>query len=350
MQPTDHIIWNADPIAFEIGPIQMPFSISIFGIVAAFVIMYFWFRSMMPEDLPESEKPEIPMWKFWGVIIASLVLGQLIFLILPSPTFSEIGPIRPHWYGILFASAFIVGFFITRRIFMDAGRNPEEVEQLVTYIIIATIIGARLGHVLFYDFGYFSRHPLEIFLPFRFEPTFEFTGFRGLASHGAAAGILIAMYLFARNMRKMSFLWLADRVVVAVAIGGAFIRTGNFFNSEIVGQPSELPWAVVFTRIDMIPRHPTMLYEALLCLAVLAVLWTVYRYYENSPPEGSLFGLFLTLLFGGRFFLEFTKIAQAEFASDWLFNMGQWLSIPLVGAGIWLLWKKVDWKKRKARS
>ena len=157
------------------------------------------------------------------------------------------------------------------------------------------------------------------------------------------------MYLFARKMRKMSFLWLADRVVVAVAIGGAFIRTGNFFNSEIVGQPSELPWAVVFTRIDMIPRHPTMLYEAVLCLAVLAVLWAVYRHYENSPPEGSLFGLFMTLLFGGRFFLEFTKIAQAEFASDWLFNMGQWLSIPLVvgsskgGAvmvkGMWTIWE-----------
>ena len=346
MQPTDHFVWEADPIAFELGPFEMPFPISILGIVAGIVLIYFGLQKIMPEDQPRDEKLDVPAWKFWGVIIGSLVLGQIVFLVLPSPTIETIGPIRPHWYGILFASAFVAGFFITRRMFQDAGRKPEEVEQLVTYVIIATIIGARLGHVLFYDFAYFSQHPLEIFLPFRFDPEFEFTGFRGLASHGAAAGILIAMYLFAKRKRKMSFLWLADRVVVAVAIGGAFIRTGNFFNSEIVGQPADLPWAVVFTRIDMLPRHPTMLYEALLCLAVLGVLWMVYRKYHTDPPEGSLFGIFLTLLFGGRFLLEFTKIPQAEFASNWLFNMGQWLSLPLVAAGVWLIWKKVRWGKK----
>ena len=146
----------------------------------------------------------------------------------------------------------------------------------------------------------------------------------------------------------MSFLWLADRVVVVVAIAGAFIRTGNFMNSEIVGQPTEVPWAVIFSRIDMLPRHPTQLYEALLCVLVFGILWKVYHSYRKSPPEGSLFALFLTTLFTGRFLLEFTKMEQAAFAADWVFNMGQWLSIPLIAIGIWLMIKKVEWSQPRA--
>lgn len=335
MQNTDHLVWNVDPAAFDLGTIQLPFPVAIWGVVAAFVFIYFGYQKLVPDDLPANKEPDIPQLKFWGMILGSLVLGQLIFLVLPSPTISEIGPIRPRWYGILFAGSFLVGFWLTRRMFIHAGRDPLEVDQLLTYVLIATVVGARLGHVIFYDLMFYLRHPAEILAIWH----------GGLASHGAAVGIIIAMYLFAKKKNDMSFLWLADRVVVVVAIAGAFIRTGNFMNSEIVGEPTDMAWGIIFSRLDMVPRHPTMLYEALLCILVFGILWKVYYAYKKNPPEGSLFSLFLTLLFSGRFLLEFTKIDQAEFAREWMLNMGQWLSIPLVAFGLWLMIKKVNWQK-----
>ncbi|MCW9708655.1 prolipoprotein diacylglyceryl transferase [Fodinibius salsisoli] len=347
MQASDYLVWSADPIAFSIGPIDLPFPLAIWGLVAAAVLIYFGYQKLVPEDLPAGKEPEIPAWKLWGMVIGSFIIGQLIFLLLPSPTINEIGPIAPRWYGFLFASAFAVGFILTRKMFEHASRDPLEVDQLFLYVMLATIIGARLGHVLFYDPSYYLRHPGEIIAIWH----------GGLASHGAAIGILIAMYLFARKQANMSFLWVADRVVVVVAIAGAFIRTGNFVNSEIIGQPTELPWGVIFekapglTSIERtVPRHPTMLYEALLCIAIFALLWVIYKRYRNRPPEGALFGTFLALLFGGRFFLEFTKINQAAFAGTWAINMGQWLSVPLILVGIWLLAKKVNWNKTEASS
>ncbi|MGD8425975.1 MAG: prolipoprotein diacylglyceryl transferase [Balneolaceae bacterium] len=333
---SDFFVWNADPVAFDLGTIHMPFPIAIWGLLAAFVFIYFGYQKLVPENIPTQKEAEVESWKLWGLIIGSFVLGQLIFLVLPSPTISQIGPIQPRWYGFLFASSFIVGFWLTRRMFLDGGRPVEEVDQLLTYMIIATVVGARLGHVIFYDLMYYLRHPAEIIAIWH----------GGLASHGAAIGIIIAMYLFVRKKNNMSFLWLADRVVVVVAIAGAFIRTGNFFNSEIVGKPSNLPWAIIFPRAHVmpndVPRHPSMLYEAILCIAVFALLWIIYKRYKNNPPEGSLFGTFLVLLFGGRFFLEFFKVQQAHFATG-IINMGQWLSIPLIAIGIWLIFKKVNW-------
>lgn len=340
MQQSDYLVWNADPVAFDLGTIHLPFPIAIWGIVAALVFIYFGYQKLVPEQSSQKEEPQVAQWKVWGLIIGSFVLGQLIFMVLPSPTISEIGPIQPRWYGFLFASSFVVGFLLTRKMFADAGRDPLEVDQLLTYVIIATVLGARLGHVIFYDLMYYLRHPAEIIAIWH----------GGLASHGAAIGILIAMYLYVQKKKDMSFLWLADRVVMVVAIAGAFIRTGNFINSEIVGQPSDLPWAVIFTRLDMVPRHPTMLYEALLCLVVFGILGWIYYHYKKSPPEGAMFSVFLTVLFTGRFLLEFTKIDQAAFASDWVINMGQWLSVPLIVFGIWLMVKKVDWKKPQKTS
>lgn len=334
MQSTDYFVWDTDPIAIDIGTLSLPFPVSIYGIILAFVFIYFGYRKLVPDNLPAGKEPEISPWKFWGLILGSLVLGQIIFLILPSPTITEIGPIQPRWYGFLFASSFVVGYFIARYMFAQAGRKVEEVDRLLTYVLIATVIGARLGHVIFYDIAFYLRHPAEILAIWH----------GGLASHGAAIGIIIAMYLYVKNTRGMSFLWLADRVVVVVALAGAFIRTGNFMNSEIVGEPTDLPWAIVFSRLDMVPRHPSMLYEVLLCLIVFALLWKIYTYYDKKPPEGSLFGIFLTVLFTGRFLIEFTKIDQAEFASDWAINMGQWLSLPLILIGIWLIVKKVNWQ------
>ncbi len=243
---------------------------------------------------------------------------------------TEIGPLALRWYGLLFAASFIAGYVIERKLFFDAEREEQEVESLLTYVLIGTVVGARLGHVLFYDpWFYFVERPDQILAIWN----------GGLASHGGAVGILIAMYLYTKKREDMSFYWLADRVVVPVALAGAFIRTGNFFNSEIYGKVTDVPWAVIFAKIDMLPRHPTMLYEAILSLLVFALLITIYKVYNTSPPKGMLFGTFLTTLFLGRFLLEYTKVAQADFAASWVFNMGQWLSLPLIMWGVRLLWR-----------
>lgn len=258
------------------------------------------------------------------------------------PVAFSLGPLEPRWYGILFASSFVVGYLLMRNMYEKAGRTPEELDKLLTYVMIGTVVGARLGHVIFYEPGFYLRYPGQILAIWN----------GGLASHGAAIGILLSMYFYIKKVRKMNFLWLADRVAIVVAIGGAFIRTGNFMNSEIVGKATELPWAVVFESAQslseaerMIPRHPTMLYEALLCVVLFAFLWAIYKRYNAAPPQGSIFGIFMIVLFSGRFLLEFTKINQAAFTADWSLNMGQWLSVPLVALGIWLIWKKVDWNK-----
>lgn len=316
---------------FTIPEFNLPFPISIWGLVLGFVLIYFGYQKIKPA----SEKEEPKSWKVWAVIIGSLVIAQLPFIFIDSSSLTSIGPIQPRWYGLMFAIAFISGYAIGAKMYQDAGRPQEDLDRLLIYVLIATVIGARLGHVFFYEPSFYLRHPALI-------PQI-WTG--GLASHGAAIGIIIAMWLYARKTPGVTFLWVADRVVPGVAIGGMFIRIGNFFNSEIIGVPTHVPWAVVFTRVDMVPRHPSMLYESILCLLVLIALWMIYRKYDHNPPEGALFGAFLVLLFGGRFFLEFAKQTLAEFLEGSFLDMGQLLSIPLVLIGIWILWKKVDWKR-----
>ncbi|MEX0610380.1 MAG: prolipoprotein diacylglyceryl transferase [Balneolaceae bacterium] len=256
------------------------------------------------------------------------------------PVIFSLGPISPRWYGLMFAFAFVSGYIFGVRLWKDAGRKVEEMESVLTWILVGTVIGARFGHVIFYDPSYYLRNLDQVLAVWN----------GGLASHGAAIGVIIAIYYLAKKKSGMTFLWLADRVVIPAAIGGMFIRIGNFFNSEIVGIESDAPWAIIFTNLPgpagMVPRHPTMLYEALLCIVVFAVLWTIYKKYKNNPPEGALLGTFLILLFSGRFFLEYTKIPQAEFANEWALNMGQILSIPMVLIGVYLIIKKVDWKKK----
>lgn len=255
------------------------------------------------------------------------------------PVIFSLGPISPRWYGLLFAGAFISGYMFGVKMWKDAGRKVEEMEHILTWVLVGTVLGARLGHVIFYDPSYYLRNLDQVLAIWN----------GGLASHGAAIGVIIALYYQAKKAPKMSFWWLADRVVIPSAVGGAMIRTGNFFNSEIVGQETDAPWGIIFTNLPgpagMVPRHPTMLYEALLCLLVFAVLWFIYKKYKAHPPEGSLFGTFLIILFTGRIFLEYTKIPQANFAGDWMFNMGQLLSIPLVMIGFYILIKKVNWAK-----
>lgn len=346
----EHFVWEGSRVMLNIGEIPMPFPIQILGLVLAPILGYYGYRYLQGKNYEKKTKKEkkelkkeeenLTALQYWGLVIGSLAVGQLLFMILPSPEFSVLGPIKIRWYGVLFALGFITGYGIEYKFFQDAKRPLGELDELLTYILIATIVGARLGHVLFYDIGYYLSNPAQILAIWQ----------GGLASHGAAIAILIAMYLFVKKHKGMTFLWLADRLVVAVALAGAFIRIGNFFNSEILGRAAEVPWAVVFAKVDMVPRHPTMLYEALLCLVVLALLVFVYYRYKSTPPEGAIFGLFLTILFGGRFFLEYTKVRQAAFAGDWALSMGQWLSIPLILFGLWLLIVKVDWKKKSVAN
>lgn len=345
MQTSDYFRWSADPSAFSIDPISLPFPVAIWGLVLAVIVFFYGLNKLTKEAKTQDQQPE--SWKIWALGLGALIGGQLLFLILPSPTFEQIGPIEPRWYGFLFASSFVVGYILMYKMYASAGRTSEELDKLLTYIIIATVVGARLGHVIFYEPALYLRYPAEILAIWH----------GGLASHGAAIGILLAMYFYVKKVKDMDFLWLADRVVIVVAIGGAFIRTGNFMNSEIVGKATELPWAVIFENAQslsaaeqMIPRHPTMLYEALLCIAIFGILWYIYKKYSEQPPKGAIFGIFLIFLFGGRFFLEFTKINQAAFTTDWTLNMGQWLSIPLIAIGIWLLRKKVRWDKPTASA
>ncbi|MCC5940757.1 MAG: prolipoprotein diacylglyceryl transferase [Balneolaceae bacterium] len=338
MDSQNFITWNADPIIFTIPEISLPFSVSIWGIILSVAVIYFGYKKITPPPVKGKEPASPPALQFWGLIIGALIIGQLPFLFIDSPSFESIGPISPRWYGMMFALAFITGYSLGFKMFMDAGKSQEELDRLLIYVLVATIIGARLGHVFFYEAEFYLRNIHLI-------PQ-VWTG--GLASHGAAIGIIIAMWLYAKRTAGVTFMWVADRVVPGVAIGGMFIRIGNFFNSEILGMPTDLPWAIIFERIDMLPRHPSMLYEAVLCVIVLAVLGWIYFKYNKKPPEGSLFGAFLVVLFSGRFLIEFTKETLADFLQGSMFDMGQLLSIPFVLFGIWLLWKKVNWKKEGA--
>ncbi|MDE0772541.1 MAG: prolipoprotein diacylglyceryl transferase [Salibacteraceae bacterium] len=246
-------------------------------------------------------------------------------------------PISIRYYGMLFASAFIAGYYLLQRMFKQDDVPSEWLDSVLMHTIIGTVAGARIGHCLFYDWAYFKDHILEIFLPVAFEPELHFTGFQGLASHGAAIGIIIALFIWSRKVSKKNILWILDRVVVAVASGAFFIRMGNLMNSEIIGEPTTVAWAFVFKYVDGLPRHPTQVYEALAYLTIFIILAFLFWKKDWSKRQGGIFGLFLILLFGFRFCIEFMKENQVSFEDSMALNMGQWLSIPFVLIGAYFL-------------
>ena len=254
------------------------------------------------------------------------------------PDLFSIGPLTIRWYGLLFALGFFLGYVIVRWMYRRENKPERDLDPLLIYMLLGTVIGARLGHVLFYDPGYYLSRPLEILKIWQ----------GGLASHGGAIGILIALYLYARKHPGQSFLWLLDRIAVPTALAGALIRLGNLFNSEIVGEPSDLPWAVVFARVDTLPRHPAQMYESLAYAAVFLLLMAVYRRVGKETPRGLLLGLFLGAVFTARFFIEFVKVPQAAFGTDLALSMGQWLSLPFIIAGALLL-ARIWVRSRSAR-
>ena len=258
-----------------------------------------------------------------------------------SPELFSLGPISVRWYGLMFAMGFLFGFSILTRMFKFEGTDPILVEKLFVYVIIATIVGARLGHVIFYGWEYYSQHLIEIFLPIaKGENGYKFVGFQGLASHGGAFGIIIAVWLFSKKVTKRPILWTLDRLVVPIALVGAMIRTGNLMNSEIYGIPTNLPWGFIFERNnETVPKHPTMIYETLCYLITFGLL--MYFYYKKKDLKdrtGFITGAFFIGAFLTRFMIEFIKERQEAFEAGMVINMGQILSIPFVLAGIWLIW------------
>lgn len=252
----------------------------------------------------------------------------------------DLGFFTLHYYSLMFLIAFGLGWYIMKSIYIKEGIAIEKLDSIFIYTVLATLIGARLGHVIFYDWDYFQHNILEIFLPVRFRPEFEFTGFRGLASHGAAIGIIIAMYLYKKNVLDKPVLWVLDRVVIPVASGALFIRIGNFMNSEIIGKPTNSDFGVIFVKLgENFPRHPSQLYESFCYFLVFLVLWLLYWKTDVKNRLGYLFGLFLVLLWTIRFFIEFLKEPQSEGEIVMGLNTGQWLSIPFVLAGLYFMYR-----------
>lgn len=247
-----------------------------------------------------------------------------------SPDIFSIGPFIIRWYGLLFALSFIIGYQIMYVIFKKESKPDAILNDLVWYMIIGTVLGARLGHCFFYNPAYYIANPLEILQVWK----------GGLASHGAAIGILLSLYIFVRKHKEYNYLWILDRIVITVALGGFFIRMGNLFNSEIIGIPTDLPWSFVFASVDGIPRHPAQLYEAIAYLFVFIFLMIYYLRQPGKFKNGLLLGWFLILVFGFRFLIEFVKEDQTYFEKGWLLNMGQLLSIPFVLLGIYLVLRK----------
>ena len=283
-----------------------------------------------------------------------------------------VGNFKLHFYSLMWVIAFIFGWYIMKRIFTKEKVSLEYLDPLFIYTVLATMLGARLGHVLFYQSELISEDFFSIFLPFRFKGGFEFTGFQGLASHGAAIGIIIGMYLYRKKYNYKSLLWILDRVVISVASGAVFIRIGNFINSEIIGKVTDSAFGVRFIQdqyykseivqrtgikdvqkaynsvtenpqfanlLDAVPyRHPAQLYESFSYIFVFLILWYFYSKTKKSEQTGFLFGLFLVLLWTIRLFVEFVKEPQGEEYINWFgLNTGQWLSIPFIIIGFYFM-------------
>lgn len=245
-----------------------------------------------------------------------------------NPNIFELGTLQLRWYGILFVGSFFLGLMILQWIYKREGKDTAVLDHLLIYVMVGAVIGSRLVHCFFYEPDYYLSHPLEILKVWK----------GGLASHGGLAGVLITLYIFAKRYNT-SYMWLLSRVAIPGALTAAFVRFGNLFNSEILGLPSELPWAIVFVRVDLVPRHPVQLYEAFAYLIIFVILVSIYR--KVSPVFASkiLPGTFLVLLFTARFFIEYTKTRQEAYTMDLPFSTGQMLSVPYILLGIvWMIW------------
>jgi len=243
-----------------------------------------------------------------------------------NPNIIDIFGIQIRWYGALFAASFLLGSQLMEWIYRNEGRSLKHIDRLFIFLIAGTLIGARLGHCLFYDPQYYWQNPLKILAIWE----------GGLASHGGAIGVLTGLYLYQRKTAE-NYLWLLDRLAIPAALAACLIRIGNLFNSEILGIPSSVPWAIIFERVDTLPRHPAQLYEALSYAVIFVGLLLIYRRTADKLKNGILFSYFLISVFSARFLIEFVKTKQAAYVSDLSISTGQWLSLPFILIGVVLL-------------
>ena len=252
------------------------------------------------------------------------------------------------YYGLIFASGLLLCMFILKGIFKNERLSSEAHEALFIYGIIGIFVGARLGHCFFYDFDYYSQHLIEIVLPIQKKANgnYHFIGYAGLASHGGTLGLLLALYFYAKKY-KIKYLMILDLIAVVAPLGATFIRLANLMNSEMIGNPTNMPWAFVFKRIDNLPRHPAQLYEAIAYMVIFITIFAIYRSKKIKIGEGFYFGYAITLIFVMRILIEFVKINQVEFENGMLLNMGQILSIPFIFIGVYFINKSIRTKEVK---
>ncbi|MGB0999860.1 MAG: prolipoprotein diacylglyceryl transferase [Flavobacteriales bacterium] len=254
-----------------------------------------------------------------------------------SPVLFDLGFFQLRWYSLGFVCAFIFGFALLKKHYRTEQIPDEKLDKLLIYVVLATILGARLGHVFFYDWEHFSQRPfLEIFLPIQIEGGFKFTGYQGLASHGGAIALLIALFIYSKKVLKKPFHWILDRIAPSIALAGAFIRFGNLMNSEIIGKPTGSDFGFKFLKVDELARHPAQLYESIGYLLLFFVLQALLKKGILQKPWRS-FSIFIFALFAIRFMVEYVKTSQGgsiENQLDGLLSTGQWLSIPFLILGL----------------
>jgi phosphatidylglycerol:prolipoprotein diacylglycerol transferase len=264
----------------------------------------------------------------------SYILWDVNPEIFTIPEFAGIGPFPVRWYGLLFAAGFLIGQQVMIHVFKKERKPLEDIDALTLYMVLSTVLGARIGHYLFYQPEILFKNPLEVLMP----------PYAGLASHGAIIGIITGLWLYSRSRKAtgQSFLWVADRIVIVVALTGCFIRFGNLMNHEIVGTLTDLPWGFIFnenTEFSKLPRHPAQLYESISCLVLFFILLGLWNKFKENTPRGLLVGIFFVWVFTLRFLYEFVKENQEAFEADYTINMGQILSIPAVLLGVYFIWR-----------
>ena len=252
----------------------------------------------------------------------------------------HIGSFGVRWYSLCWAIGLFSVYLLEHRLYREQRIPEEKFDPLVFYCFFGILIGARLGHCLFYEPSYYLTHPLEMILPMKQDAAggWHYTGYEGLASHGGTLGLMIALWLFVRKT-GLKFAWVLDNIAIVTPICACAIRMGNLMNSEIIGRPTDVPWAFIFERVDQFPRHPGQLYEALSYALFFFIHWYFYRRYPQKVGTGFFFGLCLFLIFTARIFIEYTKENQVDFENGMLFNMGQLLSVPFVLLGLWCMWR-----------
>lgn len=261
----------------------------------------------------------------------------------PDTVAINLGFIAIRWYALCWLLGLVGGYFMVQWLYKDQKIGDDKFEPLFIYCFVGILVGARLGHCIFYQPDYFlssGRHIVEMLLPIHFLPEggWKFTGYEGLASHGGTIGLMIALWLYSRRT-KVKLWTVLDNIAIATPIAACFIRLGNLMNSEIIGKVTDVPWAFVFERVDMLPRHPGQLYEAIAYFCFLFVGLYFYKKRKVEAGRGFYFGLCLALIFTFRFFIEYTKDIQVSFESGMLFNMGQILSVPFILLGVWCMYR-----------